>query len=155
MIRRLELKVPLLWAHVRDVRTAINGALVGSSYSLRQAAEMTASELIENAIKYGEPVSGAECAGVTLASDDDLIVITVVNGSTNDEGVHDLMSRVDQIAKSSDRDALYLARLQELISNPAESGKLGLYRIGFEGGFDLSCTWENQIVTMVAKRGTR
>jgi hypothetical protein len=141
-----------LWATVRAVRTEIGERLVSCSTALRSAAMMTASELLENAIKYGESVPQAEWISFSLQASEDRIRIQVVNGSTNRAGVDVLLARVEELASVSDKSALYLNRLQELISNPEESGRLGLYRIAFEGGFDLSCEYAEGVVKVTAVR---
>jgi len=39
-----------------------------------------------------------------------------------------------------------------LLAHPDESGKLGVYRIGFEGGFELACEYTKSVVTVTATR---
>jgi hypothetical protein len=52
-----------------------------------------------------------------------------------------------------DRSQLYFNRIDALMKNPKESAGLGLYRIGFEAGYDLHLREDNQRVTVVATRG--
>ena len=59
---------------------------------------------------------------------------------------------MQELAGAADKQALYLARLEELLANAEESGKLGIYRIGFEGGFDLQLDYTNHVVTVTATR---
>jgi hypothetical protein len=115
---------------------------------------MTASELVENAIKYGESVPGAP--GVTFSMDVTAgrLSIRVVNGSTNLFGVAELERRVRDLAGAEDKQVLYFARLEQLLAHAEESGKLGVYRIGFEGGFDLALDYQNHVVTVTATRNT-
>ena len=47
---------------------------------------------------------------------------------------------------------LYVARLQELMNNPTQSTRLGLYRIGHEGKFDLDYSYGEQILELTARR---
>ena len=113
---------------------------------------MTASELVENAVKYGEDVPAARCISFALTVDDETIRIEVSNGSTDKDGVRNLQSRVNEIARTPDKAALYVARLEKLLIEPAENGNLGLYRIAFEGQFDLACRYVDEVVTVTATR---
>jgi hypothetical protein len=60
---------------------------------------------------------------------------------------------VQELRDTEDKQALYLARLEALLTQPdGDSGKLGIYRIGFEGGFDVQLDYANDVVSMVATR---
>lgn len=148
----LELTFQPMWPNVRKIRQDVGLALEPFSPDLRGAAVMTASELVENAIKYGESVPAAPSVTFWLEAQPGRLRIRVANGSTNTAGVAELVRRVDELSRSTDKQALYLARLEELLNHADESGKLGVYRIGFEGGFDLECEYKNSVVTMTATR---
>jgi hypothetical protein len=81
-----------------------------------------------------------------------MLSMSVVNGSTNAAGVAELERRVQELRAAEDKQALYLARLEQLLADADESGKLGIYRIGFEGGFDLQLEYTNDVVTVTATR---
>ena len=152
MQARLELKFQPMWPNVRKIRHEVGTALEACAPGLRSAAMMTASELVENAIKYGESVPAAETVTLSLDATPALLRIQVVNGSMNALGVAELKRRVQELSRAEDRQALYLSRLEELLAHAEESGKLGIYRIGFEGGFDLDCDYTNNVVTVTATR---
>jgi hypothetical protein len=113
---------------------------------------MVASELLENAVKYGETVPAAQKISVTLTVTETSITIIVTNGSADVDAVAALARRVDEITSAQDKSALYFARLEELMSQPAESGQLGLYRIAFEGEFEIQLCYRDQVVSMTATR---
>ena len=92
--------------------------------------------------------------GTALEATPGEVRIRVANGSTNAHGVAELGRRVEEVQGATDKQALYLARLEQLLAEADESGKLGIYRIGFEGGFDLACDYTNEVVTMTATRKT-
>jgi hypothetical protein len=152
MQARLRLTFPPMWPNVRKIRHEVGTALEACPAALRSAAMMTSSELVENAIKYGEKVPGAEAATFLLEATPGLLSIRVVNGSTNALGVAELARRVEELSRAEDKQALYLSRLEELLVHADESGKLGIYRIGFEGGFELECDYTNNLVTVTATR---
>jgi len=152
MDARLELSFQPMWPNVRKIRQEVSAVLASCAARLRDAAVMTASELVENAIKYGESVPAAPSVTFSLEADPEKLRIRVVNGSTNGAGVAELARRVNELGRATDKQALYMARLEELLANAEESGKLGVYRIGFEGGFDLACDYTNNVVTVTATR---
>jgi hypothetical protein len=108
--------------------------------------------LVENAIKYGESVPAAGDIRFSLWETDGVLHIQTVNGCTDEAGVRDLMSRVEEVATAPDPAGLYVARVQVLLEHPHESGKLGVYRIALEGGFTLQCEYQQRVVTMTATR---
>jgi hypothetical protein len=146
------MEVPAEWPHIRALRSQVGEAMTGYPEEVRQAAMMTASELVENAIKYGDEVAGAPAIRFSLVVDDAHLRIEVKNRSTRPEGVRDLRACVDQIARSTDRSALFLARMDELQPSDVRGGRLGLYRIAFEGGFDVECSCVDDTVTVFAAR---
>jgi len=152
MQAHLKLTLAPMWPNVREIRERVGVALEKCSPQLRSAAIMTSSELVENAIKYGESVPRAETVTYVLRATPELLSIRVINGSTNALGVAALGSRIDELRRATDKQALYLSRLEELLARADESGKLGIYRIGFEGGFELDLDYTNDVVTVTATR---
>ena len=154
MSARLELSFEPMWPNVRKIRQQVGATLEACGQELRSAAVMTASELVENAIKYGESVPAAPAVTFALEATGGRLFIRVINGSTNTLGVAELERRVKDLASAPNKEALYLARLGQLLEHAEDSGKLGLYRIGFEGGFELALDYTNDVVTMTATRNT-
>jgi anti-sigma regulatory factor (Ser/Thr protein kinase) len=152
MQAHLQLTFEPMWPNVRDVRERVGSALQECPAQLRSAAVMTSSELVENAIKYGESVPAAQTVTFVLEATPQRLCIRVVNGSTNTLGVAELQRRVQELRGAADKQALYLARLEELLQDADESGRLGIYRVGFEGGFDLQLDYTNNVVTVTATR---
>jgi anti-sigma regulatory factor (Ser/Thr protein kinase) len=148
----LQLTFEPMWPNVREIRERVGSALHGCPAQLRSAAIMTSSELVENAIKYGERVPAAQTVTFVLEVTPERLCIRVVNGSTNSVGVAELQRRVQELRCADDKQALYLARLEELLADADESGRLGIYRVGFEGGFDLQLDYTNNVVTVTATR---
>lgn len=141
-----------VWHYVREIRTHVGEALANYPSEVRTAATITAAELLENAIKYGESMTQAPSIQFSLAVNNDELRIETVNGCTNPRGLKELRDRIDELAAARDKVSLYLTRLEELLARPSETGKLGLYRIAFEGEFDVVCTIKDNIVTVTATR---
>src|SRR5262245_9969403 len=147
------LNMPLrtMWSEVQKVRERVQALLAHLPEDVRAATVMTASELIENAIKYGESVPAAPEATVLLNHEGGCIEIVVRNGVAAEETVRELKARVERVAAAEDRSALYAERLRQLMTSGGSDGsKLGIYRIGCEGGFTLRCDFTDRVVTMTA-----
>jgi hypothetical protein len=145
-------EIPIAWHHIREARTLVHEALKEHERALCEAAGMTLSELLENALKYGEAVPGMPGASYTLVVEDEFIEIEVSNGLSSEQSLAELKRRLDAIARAEDKQALYIERLEEIMNNPSVGGQLGLFRIGCEGGFDLSYRFEPPILTVTARR---
>lgn len=148
----LDMPLRTVWSEVQAVRERVQALLGDASPELREATVMTASELVENAIKYGEPVPGAPHATVALDRDGGLVRVVVRNGVAAESTVSELAEHVRRLTAASDRTALYVDRLRELMLSGGGGSKLGLYRIGCEGGFDLACDFTDRVVTVTATR---
>jgi hypothetical protein len=150
--KRIDVSLPHAWNYIRDIRKRVGEVFGESGSELRSASMMVASELIENAVKYGADVASAPNIRLSCCFDGDEMRIVVSNGSTDTEAVRTLHERVKQITDTPDKEALYIARLEELLADPTDSGKLGLYRIAFEGRFELSVAYVESVVTVTATR---
>jgi hypothetical protein len=158
MTRLLDAEVPAAWSAIRAVRHDVGEVLTGHPAELRTATMMTASELLENAVKYGEKMGAAPCISFSLVAADGQLVVEVINRSTSDNDVRGLEECIDRISRAPDKETiekLYLARLEEVMARNSEGGRLGLYRVALEGGFELRCTWFDGVVTVRATRKMR
>ena len=108
---------------------------------------MVTMELPENAEKYSTATSKNADIHFTFRADDTKITILVSNPLLDSPHYENLVSILNQINETDDIESLYVNRLQYLATkiDLNESG-LGLYRIAYEGGFQLSC---EMIGTMV------
>lgn len=148
----LDMPLRTMWSEVQDVRDKVEALLADLPAEAREATVMTASELVENAIKYGEPVPAAPHATVSLDRDGDLVRVVVRNGAASEAGARELLAHVARLAAAHDRMALYVDRLRELMTSPGGASRLGIYRIGCEGGFDLAADFADRVVTVTATR---
>jgi hypothetical protein len=150
----LSVSIAPVWGTIRQVRQKVGALLSGYPSELRSAAMMTASELLENAVKYGDGVPEAPQIVFTLALDDGLIQLRTVNGADDAQNVERLKARVERLAACYDPAALYLDAIREMLtpSMPDSGDGLGLYRIVAEGGFGLSCQYLDRVVDVLATR---
>lgn len=145
----IDLDIPKTWKFVRTIKTSVEQALEHFPEELRYAAGMAASELVGNAIKYGELPPPPH---LTCSVDDKQIVIEVSNRVASEESALDAQRRIEQ-ANAGQGESLFLGRLQELLMGAGQGGQLGLYRICYEGAFDLSYRYVDKILTITAVRG--
>jgi hypothetical protein len=153
MANSFELTIPIVWRHIRDIRRRVGEALRGHGEEVRQAAAMVAAELVENAIKYGESVPDMPDATLRFEETASEVRVEVANGLTSPDAARRLEDLIGRVHRDTDGATLYVARLQELLADPDASGKLGLYRIRYEGGFQLASRYEGQVLTITATRG--
>ncbi len=142
-----------IWEIVHQIRDKVEASLQDYSEELRYASKLAASELIENAVKYGISVSNGTGITFDFAADEERIVITVSNRAMSLKDLDDVRHFIDQINASENVEALYLSRLHLLMENPnLEKTQLGLFRIAYEARCTLQYTIEQDILTVTATR---
>jgi hypothetical protein len=153
--KRVQRTVPLGWQHVREIRELVTSELAHLRADVRDAAAMTSSELLENAVKYADTSRLPHQGTFTLVHSENDLRIEISNAFASEDAVHELRGQIERISASADKEELYVTRLAEILQSDGETrGKLGLYRIAFEGAFDLQCTSVGDIVTVTATRRT-
>ncbi len=155
MNKNISMDIPVTWQFVRKVKRLIEDELDELPDAFRYSASMVAAELVGNAIKYGETSKSAPQAHFNVSVTPSEMVIEVSNSIKSEENLREVQTRIDQLSVSSNRETLYLKRLEELLSGNSQGSQLGLYRIGYEGEFDLSYTYTNHehVLTIRATRG--
>ncbi|MEZ4221574.1 MAG: hypothetical protein R3B13_11655 [Polyangiaceae bacterium] len=149
---RLSCEVPFGWEHVREVRTRLADSLADQPAELRDAAVMVASELVENAIKYGNSLPNAPNATLELLVDDKRLQIVVRNGVSSAEHASEVEKLLQRIASAQEPSELYMERMERLLNDADAKGKLGFHRIGLEAGFVLTSSFEDGVLTITATR---
>lgn len=153
MHKNISVEIPVAWHFVKTVKRLVEDSMQEFPVSLRYAASMVAAELVGNTIKYGEPTPEAPHATFSMQVTDSQIAIEVKNGVTSSERVQEVSKRLEEMAASTSKEVFYLKRLQEILAGSSSSSQLGLYRIGYEGEFDVSCTYRNNVLSVRATRG--
>ena len=121
--------------------------------SLKEATIMVATELLENAVKYGRSHPGIDGIQFHFIADDDFIRISVSNAVLEDHHKNDLIETIDEVNKCENPEILYMNRLKELLESRVKGvSRLGLYRIAYEGQFNLSYKLENDLLTVIAEK---
>ena len=140
----------------KGVDDAIRFAELAISYcnsDCREATAMAVAELAENVLKYGASDASAGGGTIAIGVTRDLVRIRVKNQVNSREDGERVLAGVTRIASAPKVMDLYRSRLQELFEQPAlKRAQLGLLRIAFEGGFQLSCSYEHPMLEVVAER---
>jgi hypothetical protein len=151
----MEAQIEPVWGTIRSIRAEIKARLDGHAEGIRNAAGMVASELLENAMKYGETAPTASTIKFEFSVTSELLRLAVTNGIGSSTDLERLTSRIAEVNSAEDKAKPYMRRLEQLLEQPAERSGLGIYRIGFEGKFGLKCSARDGAVTVVATRNTK
>jgi hypothetical protein len=114
---------------------------------------MATWELAGNVIKYG--CEDAEGAAGTIAVGLSPKVVSIRTLNLVEEGpnVGEAASAIARLANGSSVTELYRRRLHELFEDADHTqARLGLLRVAFEGGFQLSCHEEGRYLEIAAHR---
>jgi len=142
-----------LWDTVNKIRDKVELILREKGEELNDASKMTASELIENAVKYGCSITKGRGIQFELIANENLIRISVTNRINSMDDYQSVQMHIDAINASNNPQELYIDRLMNLMENPKiNKSQLGLYRIAYEGEFYLNYTFQNSILTITAQR---
>lgn len=108
--------------------------------TLKHQIRLVIMELLENAEKYSAIKNVDTKIQFKFIADDHKITIQVTNHLLTPEHYENLSRVIKRIQTTDNIEALYTSRLQALAQSKDlnESG-LGLYRIAYEGKFQLSC----------------
>jgi len=144
------------WEIVQDVHEKTLRVMSdqGSSRDTQESTMMVATELIENAVKYGSSQPDGSNIEFNLEICNDFIEMSTANGVTNEEHAHIVLDMINKINESENPQELYTQRLLELMEmeKPGGATQLGIYRIAYEGKFNLRCRYEDQLLTINASK---
>lgn len=119
----------------------------------RKATDMLVTELAENIVKYGAIESGVFAGTISIALTGSVICVRAKNQVSRSEDAKAVEATIALISAAPDVTTVYRARLAALFANPKlPRAQLGLLRAAFEGGFRLSCSYENRTLEIEAER---
>jgi hypothetical protein len=144
-----------VWGTIRTIRADIMRRLEGCAEGIRSATGMVASELLENAMKYGGAAPSTPTIEFELCVTGELLRLAVTNGIAESADLTRLAARIAEVNAAEDKAKPYIRRLEQLLERPSERAGLGIYRIGFEGQFELRCSEKDGAVTVIATRSMK
>lgn len=126
-------------------------ALVDYSEKVNYSTDVVASELLENALKYGVVNTDIEKIHFEMLYDEKEIIIKVSNGFFDDSFLLDFHRIFEKIKNTPDRESLYIERLQEVLDNPStKQSQLGFYKILYETDYNINYEINKKIITVTA-----
>ncbi|HNO26768.1 MAG TPA: hypothetical protein PKK94_27555 [Leptospiraceae bacterium] len=153
MPTRLYMEITPMWSVIADIKGKIQKSMEGTRQGLIDFSVMVASELLENAIKYGVINHEISYVGLDFYMENSTITINVRNGIDATTDLTAFKTVMNKIKTSAVKSDLYIQRLQEILENPSESGsQLGLFRIVSEGNFDLDYKITDKVLEITATR---
>ncbi len=146
------------WGNAESLRIAIVSCLAAlfKDRDFGQSIGIASSELVENAIKYGDwDNPDHSLFRFRLSLKDDVIVIQVSNPvSTMDSSTKELLETVEWIKRFPSPAEAYMTRMREIADQPKslKASSLGLVRVAYEGNFKLDVQRdENSVIHITAK----
>ncbi|MBN2509398.1 MAG: hypothetical protein JXB03_03940 [Spirochaetales bacterium] len=132
----IELKFSPHWNYISAARSFLQNFLAISTGDQTRADRiaMSASELLENAVKYS--VNSETYMYVGVDHESRSVSITVTNESTP-ESIQALKAIFDKVTKGDPLEA-YVSQMKEAATRSDGKSQLGLVRIRYEAGAELS-----------------
>ncbi len=151
--KSLVYNVEPIWNLIDKIRKNVETALEDFDAQIRAVSIMVASELIENAIKYGASIKEGEGIRFELIIENNLIQITVKNKIAEVKDLDNFKGHIELIKTSDNFMELYVSRLEKLLTNKTiEKSELGLYRIVADGQFTINYDYKDDILSVIAYR---
>lgn len=155
MTVRLEITVPPVWERIEHVRSAVAAcvSLVCPDADRREALAMAATELSENAIKYGHGEHNV--VTVTLRSEEGGLSVDVSNVVADSSAYGRVHERIRWIESFPSAEDAFRAALQQVtVPGDGDDGHsgLGLARIAFEAESTLTVEFDGSVLTVRARQ---
>jgi hypothetical protein len=145
--------IPTTWNAIHEISENIFNSINNIDENVKEETRMTIVELVENAVKYGLAIPGKKGIEFDFKIGKNNIIIKISNRLINKKDGKTVKANIDKIKASGNPMELYIQRLRELLANPIEGvSQLGLYRIAYEGRFNLDYKIDNNILTIIASR---
>lgn len=156
MKRTLRLEVESLWDLLPEIRKRVERHLFDVDPTAQEATVMCASELAENAIKYGRSVDEQKLSALDVMTDGASMTVTLRSGVSDPRRAESTLERIQAIGAAEDPYVLYIGRMREMASDAgAAASQLGLYRIRAEGEFALAGRLVGNVLEITATRSLR
>ncbi len=144
-LRRI--KVTPEWPMVREIRNQILKLGILKNKKIAMATAIAASELLENAIKYGKPEIEIVCE-----MDSGVLTVSASNEIDKKADLENLKNHINNIKSADDPFDLYVAMLEQVMEQQKNKSLLGLYRIAGEAKFMLDYVESDSRITVFARR---
>lgn len=156
MLTSIKIEITPMWSAIADIKEKVKISMVGMPRGNIDFTVMVASELLENAIKYGIENDKSPQVSFEFKVAHDKVFISVKNGITSRDFLEDFIRIMEEIKSSQSPHELYINRLKMLMNHPEDStSRIGLYRIANQKDilhFDYTISDETLEVTIEVNR---
>jgi hypothetical protein len=153
MINRIQIEITPVWSLIPEVKEKIRNIMSGMNSNKIDFTMIVVSELLENAIKYGEMNTRIANISIIFELDQQMVLMSIKNGIGEYQNLDSFLNTMSKIKTTVNKKSLYLERLQEIMRDPSLPGsKLGLYRIVSESEFDLDFHIDEYGLEMLATK---
>ncbi|HSR96366.1 MAG TPA: hypothetical protein VLM79_04805 [Kofleriaceae bacterium] len=140
------------WENVDQVRLSLQSciATLFQNVDLRHTLAMVAGELLENAVKYAHRSDDNTMFRLKIwGALSDVAFVQVAN-PVDDESAKFVIDAIANIRDAPSIADSYFERMREIASRPSRMSRLGLLRIAYEGGCELSAQHDDGMLTITA-----
>lgn len=140
------------WENVDQVRLSLQSciATLFQNVDLRHVLAMVAGELLENAVKYAHRADDHTMFRLKIWGALGDVAFVQVSNPVDDDGARTVLDAIGDIRHASSVADSYFLRMREIATRPSRLSRLGLLRIAYEGGCELSADVEAGILTITA-----
>ncbi|MBP7553070.1 MAG: ATP-binding protein [Spirochaetes bacterium] len=133
------------------VKHSIKERLNVMDVNLLHQIEMVVSELLENSVKYCPPENNNQDIKLQFINDNKTVKIIVTNNIKSTDDKKNIEETIGKIQNSPESNNLYLERIREILYQK-EHGKsqMGLYRIVYEGEFEITYSIDDDKLSITA-----
>ena len=140
------------WENVDQVRLSLQSCIASlfQNVDLRHVLAMVAGELLENAVKYAHRADDHTMFRLKIWGALGDVAFVQVSNPVDEEGARVVTDAIADIRSASSVADSYFERMREIAKRPSRLSRLGLLRIAYEGGCELSAVVDADILTITA-----
>jgi hypothetical protein len=140
------------WENVDQVRLSLQTCIASlfQNVDLRHTLAMVAGELLENAVKYAHRDDDHTMFRLKIWGAIGDVAFVQVSNPVDDEGARIVLGAIADIRATDSVADSYFQRMREIATRPSRISRLGLLRIAYEGGCELSAELRGDILTITA-----
>lgn len=140
------------WENIDQVRLSLQSCVshLFQNVDHRELLSMVAGELLENAVKYAHRTNEVTMFRLKIWGALGGTAHVQVSNPVDPDGASVALASIEGIRSAGSVAEAYTRRMLEIASRPSSMSRLGLLRIAYEGGCELSGTVDNDILTITA-----
>lgn len=140
------------WENVDQVRLSLQSCIshLFQNVDHRDLLAMVAGELLENAVKYAHRTDEVTMFRLKIWGALGDVAFVQVSNPVDADGATTALASIEGIKSVSSVEEAYRTRMLAIASQPSRLSRLGLLRIAYEGGCELSGAVLDDVLTITA-----